>query len=69
MVIIIRRSSSAFNASLTRISRRSARSFTVMPSEKVMVRVIGGGAAGAGAACGRWSASRFCAGFSPDGRG
>ena len=34
-----------------------------------MVRVIGGGAAGAGAACGRWSASRFCAGFSPDGRG
>ncbi len=46
MVIIIRRSSSAFSASLTRISRRSARSFTVMPSEKVMVRVIGGGAAG-----------------------
>ena len=49
MVIINRRSSSAFSASLTRTSRRSARSFTVMPSENVMVRVIGGGAAGAGA--------------------
>ena len=47
MVIIMRRSSSALSASLTRTSRRSARSFTVMPSEKVMVRVIGGGAAGA----------------------
>ena len=33
-----------------------------------MVRVIGGGAAGAGACCGRCSASRFCAGFRPDGR-
>ncbi len=65
MVIINRRSSSDFSASLTRISRRSARSFTVMPSEKVMVRVIGGGAAGAGADCGRCSASRFCAGFMP----
>ena len=64
----MRRSSSAFSASLTRTSRRSARSFTVMPSEKVMVRVIGGGAAGAGACCGRCSASRFCAGFIPDGR-
>ena len=68
IVIIRRRSSSALRASLTRTSRRSARSFTVMPSEKVMVRVIGGGAACAGACCGRCSASRFWAGFSPDGR-
>ncbi len=67
IVIMMRRSRSALRASLTRTSRRSARSFTVMPSEKVMVRVIGGGAAGADCICGRgvWSASRFCDGFMP----
>ena len=51
IVIINRRSSSDFSASLTRISRRSARSFTLIPSEKVIVRVMGGGgtaATGAG---------------------
>ena len=71
MVIIIRRSSSDLSASLTRISRRSARSFTVIPSEKVMVRVMGGGAATARApadaaarrAAARSSARRAVAGI------
>ena len=67
MVIIRRRSSSALSASFTRISRRSARSFTVMPSEKVMVRVMGGGGATGAGACGR-AASRRCDELRPVGR-
>ena len=51
MVIINRFISSLPRTSLTRTSSLSARSFTVMPSASVMVRVTGGGAAGvAGAA-------------------
>ncbi len=68
MVIIRRRSSSDLRASLTRISRRSARSFTVMPSEKVIVRVIGTGATGACGACGRCIESRRCVVRGPEGR-
>ena len=47
MVIIMRRISSLARTSFTRTSSLSARSFTVMPSASVMVRVIGGGAEGA----------------------
>ena len=47
MVIIMRCISSLASTSLTRTSSLSARSLTVMPSASVMVRVIGGGAAGA----------------------
>ncbi len=65
MVIIMRFINSLASTSLTRTSSLSARSFTVMPSASVMVRVTGGGAAGAdgtraptgarGASCtGRW---------------
>ena len=43
IVIIIRLSSSFLRTSLTRCSSLSARSFTVMPSTNVMVRVTGGG--------------------------
>ena len=47
MVIIMRFINSLARTSFTRTSSLSARSFTVMPSASVMVRVIGGGAAGA----------------------
>ena len=47
MVIIMRRISSLARTSFTRTSSLSARSLTVMPSASVIVRVIGGGAAGA----------------------
>ena len=47
MVIIMRFINSLASTSFTRTSSLSARSFTVMPSASVMVRVIGGGAAGA----------------------
>jgi hypothetical protein len=67
MVIISRRSSSAFSASLTRISRRSARSFTDMPSEKVMVRVMGTAATTGAGAWGR-ADSRRCDELRPVGR-
>ena len=54
MVIISRLSSSFFSTSFTRCSSLSARSFTVMPSTNVMVRVTGGGGICAGC-CGRCS--------------
>ena len=46
MFIIIRFIKSLASTSFTRTSSFSARSFTVIPSARVMVRVIGGGAAG-----------------------
>ena len=58
MVIIIRLIEQLLQHVLTRTSSLSARSFTVMPSASVMVRVIGGGAAGAGAAVGADGRSR-----------
>ena len=47
MVIIKRRSISFLRTSLARSSSFSARSLTVMPSAREIVRVIGGGGAGA----------------------
>jgi hypothetical protein len=47
MVIIMRFINSLARTSFTRTSSLSARSFTVMPSARVIVRVMGGGAAGA----------------------
>ena len=47
MVIIMRRISSLASTSLTRTSSLSARSLTVMPSARVIVRVTGGGSTGA----------------------
>ncbi len=46
IVIMIRLSRSFFSTSFVRSSSLSARSLTVMPSASVIVRVIGGGAAG-----------------------
>jgi hypothetical protein len=53
MVIISRFMSSFASTSLTRRSSLSARSFTVIPSASVIVRVTGGGVAGGGGAAGR----------------
>ncbi len=53
IVIMSRLFSSFARRSLTRRSSLSARSFTVMPSASVIVRVTGGGAAGIGGADGR----------------
>jgi signal transduction histidine kinase len=59
MVIIMRFINSLASTSLTRTSSLSARSFTVMPSASVIVRVIGGGAAGADWALGAEGRSRL----------
>ena len=60
MVIISRFISSFARTSFGRMSSLSARSFTVMPSASVIVREIGGGAAGAcGEDC-RGGPSRLC---------
>ena len=58
MVIIMRFINSLARTSLTRTSSLSARSFTVMPSASVIVRVIGGGAAGADCIAGARGRSR-----------
>ena len=58
MVIIMRFISSFASTSFTRTSSLSARSFTVMPSASVIVRVIGGGGAGADAVAGADGRSR-----------
>ena len=58
MVIIMRFISSLARTSFTRTSSLSARSFTVIPSARVMVRVIGGGAAGADGVAGAEGRSR-----------
>ena len=50
MFIIMRRISSLARTSFTRTSSLSARSFTVMPSASVMVRVMATGADGAAGA-------------------
>jgi hypothetical protein len=52
IVIISRRSISFLRTSFALTSSFAARSATVMPSARVIVRVTGGGAAGAGAATG-----------------
>ena len=66
MVIIMRFINSLARTSLTRTSSLSARSFTVMPSASVMVRVIGGGAAGAAGMTGADGRSRLvCSGRWP----
>src|SRR5438067_11700738 len=65
IVIISRLFSSFARTSLTRTSSLSARSFTVMPSASVIVRVTGGGAAAiGGGAVGRvtWSRRPLVAG-------
>ena len=59
MVIIMRFINSFASTSFTRTSSLSARSFTVMPSASVIVRVIGGGAAGADWALGAEGRSRL----------
>ena len=61
MVMISRFISSLPSTSLTRTSSLSARSFTVMPSASVMVRVTGGGATGGGGIDGR-----ACSRLTPD---
>ena len=58
MVIIMRFISSFARTSFTRTSSLSARSFTVIPSASVIVRVIGGGGAGADAVAGADGRSR-----------
>ena len=68
-VIMMRRSSSFFRTSFVLTSSLSARSLTVMPSEKLIVRDTGGGAAGAeDIAVGRGASRRSDVRRPPDGR-
>ena len=68
MFIIIRRSTSTFSTSLTRTSSLSDRSLTVIPSARVMVRLIGGSATGGAAIGARGELSRRAPTGRPAGR-